>query len=178
MIELYLSHHGIKGQRWGIRRFQNEDGSLTKAGMRRYSEANEYTTRNGEKVTVLTSKSRKFETEVPDASGKKEHRSYSETVHTMYVNGKKTTIAYLDKDGDETNLNWISTKSKYEGKGYAQTMMNHLIKYSKDKNGSSFMSLEVPDDSPNAKHIYEKYGFKETGTSWDDYGLTQMKKNL
>ena len=25
--ELY--HHGIKGQRWGIRRFQNEDGSLT-----------------------------------------------------------------------------------------------------------------------------------------------------
>lgn len=28
--ELY--HHGIKGQRWGIRRFQNRDGSLTSAG--------------------------------------------------------------------------------------------------------------------------------------------------
>lgn len=28
--ELY--HHGIKGQRWGIRRFQNEDGSLTPEG--------------------------------------------------------------------------------------------------------------------------------------------------
>ena len=31
-----LSHHGIKGQRWGIRRFQNEDGSLTKEGRERY----------------------------------------------------------------------------------------------------------------------------------------------
>lgn len=30
-----LTHHGIKGQRWGVRRFQNKDGSLTKAGERR-----------------------------------------------------------------------------------------------------------------------------------------------
>ena len=32
--ELY--HHGIKGQKWGVRRFQNADGSLTKAGQKRY----------------------------------------------------------------------------------------------------------------------------------------------
>lgn len=30
--ELY--HHGIKGQKWGIRRFQNEDGSFTEEGKR------------------------------------------------------------------------------------------------------------------------------------------------
>lgn len=32
----YLMHFGIKGQRWGIRRFQNEDRSLTEEGKRRY----------------------------------------------------------------------------------------------------------------------------------------------
>jgi len=31
-----LYHHGILGQKWGIRRFQNSDGSLTSAGKRRY----------------------------------------------------------------------------------------------------------------------------------------------
>lgn len=34
MAELY--HHGILGQKWGIRRFQNPDGTLTPAGKRRY----------------------------------------------------------------------------------------------------------------------------------------------
>lgn len=33
---LYLAHHGIKGMKWGVRRFQNDDGSLTAAGKQRY----------------------------------------------------------------------------------------------------------------------------------------------
>lgn len=28
MYENELYHHGIKGQRWGVRRYQNEDGSV------------------------------------------------------------------------------------------------------------------------------------------------------
>lgn len=35
-MENYLIHHGIKGQRWGVRRYQNEDGSYTAAGRKRY----------------------------------------------------------------------------------------------------------------------------------------------
>lgn len=31
-----LFHHGIKGQKWGVRRFQNDDGSLTEEGLKRY----------------------------------------------------------------------------------------------------------------------------------------------
>lgn len=33
-----LIHHGILGQKWGVRRFQNDDGSLTVAGKKRLSE--------------------------------------------------------------------------------------------------------------------------------------------
>lgn len=32
----YLKHHGIKGMRWGVRRYRNEDGTLTPAGKKRY----------------------------------------------------------------------------------------------------------------------------------------------
>ena len=34
----FLMHYGIKGQKWGIRRFQNEDGTLTIEGKKRYGQ--------------------------------------------------------------------------------------------------------------------------------------------
>ena len=36
LVTKELYHYGIKGQKWGIRRFQNEDGSLTEEGKKRY----------------------------------------------------------------------------------------------------------------------------------------------
>lgn len=54
--ELY--HHGIKGQRWGVRRFQNEDGSLTNAGEQRYNTGNNQYT----KVTATSSERKKYST--------------------------------------------------------------------------------------------------------------------
>lgn len=29
---VYLAHHGVKGQKWGVRRYQNENGSYTNTG--------------------------------------------------------------------------------------------------------------------------------------------------
>lgn len=34
--EYELYHHGVKGMKWGVRRYQNSDGSLTSAGKKRY----------------------------------------------------------------------------------------------------------------------------------------------
>lgn len=36
MERTYIQHWGIKGMKWGVRRYQNKDGSLTPAGEKRY----------------------------------------------------------------------------------------------------------------------------------------------
>lgn len=35
----YLAHHGILGMKWGVRRYQNKDGTLTGAGRKRYGDS-------------------------------------------------------------------------------------------------------------------------------------------
>ena len=36
-MDNHLEHHGIIGMKWGVRRYQNKDGTLTNAGKKRYS---------------------------------------------------------------------------------------------------------------------------------------------
>ena len=36
-MDTHLEHHGIVGMKWGVRRYQNKDGTLTNAGKKRYS---------------------------------------------------------------------------------------------------------------------------------------------
>ena len=38
-MDTVLYHHGIKGQKWGIRRYQNPDGTWTDAGKARYGDS-------------------------------------------------------------------------------------------------------------------------------------------
>lgn len=57
MSELVLVHHGIKGQKWGIRRFQNKDGSLTPAGRKRVAKLeSQYISLTGKKINSQSTK--------------------------------------------------------------------------------------------------------------------------
>lgn len=60
---------------------------------------------------------------------------------------------------DELNIVWLEIEDSYRGKGYAQAILKSLIKFAKDQ-GFKKLTLEVPGCSPDAKHIYEKLGFK------------------
>lgn len=69
----YLMHHGVKGQKWGIRRYQNADGSLTKAGENRY-----LTKDSGlKKLTKATSKA----ADTAAIGGRKHYRAVSKQMN-------------------------------------------------------------------------------------------------
>lgn len=54
-----LKHYGIKGQKWGVRRYQNKDGSLTKAGLARYKDevnSQSRTIKEGTELQTITSR--------------------------------------------------------------------------------------------------------------------------
>lgn len=42
-MSAYLIHYGIKGMKWGVRRYQNADGSYTDAGRKRHRISDKYT---------------------------------------------------------------------------------------------------------------------------------------
>ena len=68
MSDDFLCHHGILGQKWGIRRFQNKDGSLTAAGKKRYLNSDGTLTKDGEKAYAKSGGNSKELQEAKDRS--------------------------------------------------------------------------------------------------------------
>lgn len=77
MSDLYLEHHGIKGMKWGVRRYQNPDGSLTAAGKQRYGVGADGIMSNREQYQKENKKIK--------ASGvAKEFRAYNEAQRSIF----------------------------------------------------------------------------------------------
>lgn len=79
--ELY--HHGILGQKWGVRRYQNADGSLTSEGRKHYNQA---ANNRNSKVSELSGHS----------NNSSDGNSLNKTVHTTVNSARKVNHA-LDK---------------------------------------------------------------------------------
>lgn len=76
--EDYLAHFGVKGQKWGIRRFQNPDGTLTEAGKKHYGIAAQEFKSQAEKDAAQKKFARKVEKEAQKLGSriKKADREY------------------------------------------------------------------------------------------------------
>ena len=105
----YLANHGVKGQRWGVRHFQNPDGSLTEKGKRR--------------IKTLHGKSDKLDAKKAKLNSPKNNDSYALTnhwsnvatkkddkVHTKYVQEAKIDRKKIKVEGKLNPLKEIDAK--------------------------------------------------------------------
>ncbi len=166
--ELY--HHGIKGMRWGIRKDRRSGATRlkTKKGKTFYLSKNN----PGMLAKFIGSKFKN--------SSNFQNRSFDYTI--LDDRGSKIGNLFLYDEGNRSlNVNWVNINKKHRGNGYASEVMKNAVRFAKD-NGYKKVTLEVPGESPDARHIYEKLGFKEVRKITDDddvwEGLTAMELNL
>ena len=151
--ELY--HHGIKGQKWGIRRYQNEDGTLTEAGKKKYGKIEDKI----KKKVLLEERGIALANATNLQEGRKhfEDRYLTRSFRTANLANRKKVDKLLKKLEDSGYFNQIYGKKltfdDYKQNVEMQAVDRYIKKYGKMK-----LSKHDPDGSED----YEKAIFQFT----------------
>lgn len=139
-----LKHHGIKGQKWGVRRFQNYDGSLTSLGKARYGYSDSREVRKAQKEYDRTVKKNyrdihnqaadymnevalpKLNQKYKDDYGNPEYQRECEKTF-----GKALTKACLDLYGERPSGTSLNGKAKSNGNPVPKINRKAQKKYDK-----------------------------------------------
>lgn len=157
----YLEHHGIKGQKWGVRRYQNEDGTLTPAGkMHEYSEtASTYLNSAGNRIKKAGSTA---------GNGIKKAGSTVVEKHKIRKDARKQLRR--DVINNTKNAKGLANKySQFTGSGYRATLYkNNAEKERKLSNASMTKFGKHKHDvwsknSENISKYYDAYSKKSFG---------------
>lgn len=137
-----LYHWGIKGMKWGVRRYQNKDGSLTPAGRKRYDQDSGELS-GDKKFLKSKGKTGKNSSETETIEQKRERLLKSNDPKELYENKHLLTTAELNE-----RINRIDTESRLQSK----------IPEDKKKTGIDYINEKMKSSTEtitNAKNLFK-----------------------
>lgn len=199
----YLIHYGIQGQKWGIRRFQNEDGTWTPEGLER---RNKYgSERDNEKLLKQVNKVEKYselskKIKQPKTYYPKDIKKYNDKLGNIRYKknlalkkaskNKAIQEAMKDEKLVESRNKWLNTESKYYEPDFDYTLQKVSNKYLKpgekatqDTNAEKYYKIlrEAEKEYNKEYKKYEKMEKKDPHTiAFNEYQkeVSRVAKDL
>ncbi len=169
MIGADICHHGIKGQKWGVRRYQNKDGSLTPEGRKHYGEKNFQEARKSN----LTRWGKNRDSNVLYVTGLP--KSGKTTTAELLTRGDNKLIqldAYLDKSNSGTNNTHLKDFDDFlDSKEIPYVTTDHVETKRKVGNWRGLINGEIDKDSTEYRDTVRALRF-----AVEEYGRQQHDK--
>lgn len=171
-IHSELMHYGIKGQKWGVRRFQNEDGSLTAEGVKRY-ENDRQTEKLMKRMTKIDkldyrdkliaikklSKDKKFQELVDDEDLKTKRSKYKNATDKWFEKSKGEDFdAYTDETGYNdygitpkqfNEIKKLESKMRSAGEAHRKAVEKKVQSFTKSYANESISKINFSDEEIN-----------------------------
>lgn len=173
-------HHGILGMKWGVRRYQNKDGTLTAEGRQRLKYRNR-TINNNKSIDKVNSIINSMSDDDKDKilAGSNYYLNFeqgSSVIKRFMKNYGDIPVSFFDVLEDESSINVIlGTRSgdEYRGKGYGSKVAEQAIRWidnNSDKLSQDKIVWGVRVDNKPSIRIAEKNGFVIDKNSYSDDG--------